>query len=230
MDIQESKLVLVTADLAGYARACAHHGALDIAHFLDGWYRQCADVIRARGGRVVKFIGDACLAVFPEDRAVDAIDAATSSRPRSASARHLARRARRERPRRDRRRGRLRPPDDARYDVLGSGVNHLFLMGGGAGIRISEPVFRQLPTSAATCGQTSAAGDVRPGSTNLHPGLRYVGRSPWPDSVAPIVKLTYAILLSAVRKGARRSSRSDRTPRRPASSSSRMTKREPRSK
>ncbi|MBI3183051.1 MAG: hypothetical protein HYZ28_13015 [Myxococcales bacterium] len=41
--------------------------------------------------------------------------------------------------------GEFGPDDDRRYDVLGSGVNHLFLMGGGAGIRISEPVYRQLP-------------------------------------------------------------------------------------
>ena len=146
MDIQESKLVLFTADLAGYARACAHLGALDIAHFLDGWYRQCADVIRARGGRLVKFIGDAVLAVFPDDRALDAIDAATELAAALRASRgtwrielganiHLAIVAE----------GDYGPPDDARYDVLGSGVNHLFLMGGGAGIRISEPVFRQLP-------------------------------------------------------------------------------------
>ena len=31
------------------------------------------------------------------------------------------------------------------HDVIGSGVNHLFLMGGGAGLRISEPIYRQLP-------------------------------------------------------------------------------------
>ncbi|MBN1611260.1 MAG: hypothetical protein JW940_31800 [Polyangiaceae bacterium] len=37
------------------------------------------------------------------------------------------------------------PDDDQHHDVVGSAVNHLFLMGGGAGIRISEPVYRRLP-------------------------------------------------------------------------------------
>ena len=32
-----------------------------------------------------------------------------------------------------------------RYDLIGTGVNHAFLMGRGAGIRVSEPVYRQLP-------------------------------------------------------------------------------------
>jgi class 3 adenylate cyclase len=41
--------------------------------------------------------------------------------------------------------GELGADGDRRYDVIGAGVNHLFRMGGGAGIRISEPVYRQLP-------------------------------------------------------------------------------------
>jgi hypothetical protein len=32
--------------------------------------------------------------------------------------------------------------------VIGSGVNHLFNMGGGSGLRISEPVYRQLANDA----------------------------------------------------------------------------------
>jgi hypothetical protein len=43
--------------------------------------------------------------------------------------------------------GEYGPADDARYDVIGSGVNHLFLMGGAPGVRISEPVYRKLPNS-----------------------------------------------------------------------------------
>jgi class 3 adenylate cyclase len=31
------------------------------------------------------------------------------------------------------------------YDVLGAGVIHVFRMGAGPGIRISEPVYRKLP-------------------------------------------------------------------------------------
>jgi class 3 adenylate cyclase len=95
---------------------------------------------------VVKWIGDAVLAVFPEERAVDAVDAVAVLVDALHAMRgvwrvdlsvnvHLAIVAE----------GEVGPDEDRRYDVLGGGVNHLFLMGGGPGIRISEPVFRQLP-------------------------------------------------------------------------------------
>jgi hypothetical protein len=32
--------------------------------------------------------------------------------------------------------------------VLGAGVNHVFRMGSGPGIRVSEPVYRKLPSDA----------------------------------------------------------------------------------
>jgi adenylate cyclase len=142
MQIRESKLVLVSVDLAGYARATASLDALTIAQFLDAWYGACAAALKPRGGRIIKFMGDGCLAVFPGDRAVDAIDAVeelargSHTLPVKLGANvHLAIVAE----------GDVGPDGDRRYDVLGSGVNHLFLMGGAAGFRISEPVFRQLP-------------------------------------------------------------------------------------
>lgn len=147
----ETKLCLLAADLAGFARACTHLGATDIARFLDRWYRQAAPLVVARGGRIVKFMGDGLLVVFPEAAVLAAVDAATALRVALAELRaetqwrvdlganvHLAIVAE----------GMFGPDDDPRYDVFGSGVNHLFLMGGGPGIRISEPVFRQLPTEA----------------------------------------------------------------------------------
>jgi adenylate cyclase len=151
MAITEAKLVLLSVDLAGFSRASAHRDAIAIAAFIDEWYAACAAAIRARGGRVVKFIGDACLAVFPEDRATDAIEAAQAIDAALAPLRarhgwkievganvHAAVVAH----------GDYGPADDRRYDIIGSGVNHLFLMGGGAGLRISEPIYRQLPNDA----------------------------------------------------------------------------------
>jgi class 3 adenylate cyclase len=148
MTFRETKLVLLSADLAGYARATANLDALAVAAFLDDWYQQCAATIRHHGGRIVKYIGDGCLATFPDDRCVDAIDTATELQRAIDGVKskhrlkvevganlHLAVVAE----------GDFGPDDDLRYDVLGSGVNHLFLMGGGAGIRVSEPVYRQLP-------------------------------------------------------------------------------------
>jgi adenylate cyclase len=146
--MKETKLVLLAADLAGYTKACAHLEALSIAQFLDRWYRQASPIITSRGGRVVKFIGDGMFAVFPEQAAVAAVDAASALREAINTLRgnewrvdlganvHIAIVAE----------GEVGPED--RYDVFGSGVNHLFRMGGGPGIRISEPVYRQLPNEA----------------------------------------------------------------------------------
>jgi adenylate cyclase len=146
--VKETKLCLLSADLAGFARACTSLDALSIAQFLDRWYRQAAPIITARGGRIVKWMGDGVLAVFPEAAVLAAVDAATALRAALGELRtetswrvdlganvHLAIVAE----------GEFGPDDDRRYDVFGSGVNHLFLMGGGPGIRISEPVYRQLP-------------------------------------------------------------------------------------
>ena len=149
--MKETKLCLLAADLAGFARACSNLDALTIAQFLDHWYRQCAPLIVARGGRIVKFMGDGLLAVFPEEAVLAAVDAATVLRAALAELRtetqwrvdlganvHIAIVAE----------GEFGPDDDRRYDIFGSGVNHLFLMGGGPGLRISEPVYRQLPNEA----------------------------------------------------------------------------------
>lgn len=148
MSFEEKKLVLLAVDLAGYSRAVASLSSLEVAEFLDAWYRQCAERVVEHGGRVVKFIGDACLATFPESGSVAAVECATrigaAIEPIRLAHRlridvganvHMAIVAE----------GLFGPDADKRYDVLGSGVNHLFMMGSAAGLRISEPVYRQLP-------------------------------------------------------------------------------------
>jgi len=145
MSFRETKLVLVSADLAGYRRAVASLGALEVAELLDDWYRRAARVLRGHGGRVVKYMGDACLAVFPEEKCEDAVLAVLELQTDIAQQKpgsgldmganiHLAVVAE----------GEFGPEGDCRYDVLGSGVNHLFSMGAGAGVRISERVYRRL--------------------------------------------------------------------------------------
>jgi len=148
MTHRETRLVLLSTDLAGYARAAEPVTPLAVADFLDDWYRRTAEVIRGHGGRVVKFIGDGCLATFPEDAAVAAVDAAAALLPAldplaeahrmkvevSANV-HLALVAE----------GEFGPDDDRRYDVLGCGVNQLFLLGSGPGVRISEAIHAELP-------------------------------------------------------------------------------------
>jgi adenylate cyclase len=136
-------LVLFAADLAGYTRTVATRDAIAVAELLDRYYAEVARIVQAHGGRMVKVMGDGCFAVFPAARCVDAVDAGHAllsldlGEPtlRMGIAIHLAEVAS----------GELGPPGARRFDVVGAGVNHLFRMGGGAGLRISEPVYRMLP-------------------------------------------------------------------------------------
>jgi adenylate cyclase len=143
MTFRETKLVLFTADLAGYARATAHMEALAVAEFLDGWYRSIDAIAGKHGGRVVKYMGDGFLGTFPADSCVAAVDAALELLEldhRAAGLKvevgvkiHLGVVAEGE------------VGADRRYDIFGSAVNHLFRMGGAGLVLISEPVYRQLP-------------------------------------------------------------------------------------
>jgi adenylate cyclase len=143
---EEKKLVLLSIDLAGFTRATAKLDALGVAALLEAYYAAAHGPILGGGGAVVKVMGDGILAVFHESACVAAVDAAIGATQAAcdvAQARgmrivaganlHLAVVAA----------GTFSV--DERYDVAGSGVNHVFLMGSGPGVRISEPVYRQLP-------------------------------------------------------------------------------------
>ena len=77
MSFRETELVLLTADLAGSGtgprRTCRRSRSPRSS--TAGTDRSRA-ILGARGGRVVKYMGDACLATFPTDRCADAVDAA----------------------------------------------------------------------------------------------------------------------------------------------------------
>jgi len=144
MEFRETELVLFTADLAGYTRATADLRPLDVAAFLTGWYRAIEELLAGHGGRVVKFMGDSCLATFPPDACAAAVDAALELQRHDHRAAaglaldvgvkiHLGIVAEGE------------IGADRRYDVFGSAVNDLFRMGGAGLVLISEPVHDRLP-------------------------------------------------------------------------------------
>ena len=149
LDVIERKLALLTLDLAGFARATESARAVDVAAYLDGYYRLCSRVVTRHEGRVVRFMGDACFAVFADDRCASAVECALEverevpalprtfgSRPMTTGANvHLAIIAD----------GEIGAEHDRRYDVFGEGVSYLFRMGRGAGVRISEAAYRSLP-------------------------------------------------------------------------------------
>ena len=148
---RREKLTLVMLDLAGFARAFHTRDDEQVADFLDDYYALCERVIGARSGTVVKFMGDGCLATFDGARAAEAI-AAVMALERAVSELagrhqlevelganvHLASVIA----------GAFGDAARPRQDVIGRGVNQTFLLGRGAGVRISEPVYRQLPNDA----------------------------------------------------------------------------------
>lgn len=60
-------LLIVFADLTKFAVYSQHLDDREIADTLDMYYRSVSATIERAGGRVVKFIGDGVLIVFPED-------------------------------------------------------------------------------------------------------------------------------------------------------------------
>jgi adenylate cyclase len=138
--MRERSLVLVLVDLARFTQAIAGRSLQELTELVDAFYRLAGTVIPQHRGRIVKFVGDGCFAVFEVDDAVGALDAVDELRARVREMQldlganvHLATVA-------EARLG----LDDA-YDVLGMGVVHTFRMGGGPGTRISERVYRKLP-------------------------------------------------------------------------------------
>jgi adenylate cyclase len=145
---EERRRVLLLADLAGFTRSVASLGSLQIAELVDHFYRIADDVVGAHGGRIVKFVGDGCLAIFDEAHAVDAVTCAHALRERIRTLGpehgvdldlganvHMSTVVE----------GQFGGGPTAALDVVGAGVIHTFRMGAGPGIRISEPVYRKQP-------------------------------------------------------------------------------------
>jgi adenylate cyclase len=147
MEFTERQLVTVMVDLAQFTQAVAGMNAVEVAAVVNRYYSDVSTVVIERDGKVVKYLGDGCLAVFPAGDVVAAVDAVEALAPLVDSMAtefgldmamganvHLSVVAD----------GEFGP--DRRYDVVGAGVIHTFRMGGGRGIRISEPVYRSLPS------------------------------------------------------------------------------------
>ena len=66
------------SDLRSYTDLTHHYGDEAIVRALDGWFDLAVDAVQSRGGEVLKFMGDALLAIFPvvDERWGDAVDAA----------------------------------------------------------------------------------------------------------------------------------------------------------
>lgn len=147
MAFRERRFVTVVIDLARFTHAVAGLEATDMANLIDRFYNGASGAIAQRGGRVVKYLGDGCLAVFPAEAAPQAVDAVEAVRllVRDLAVEldldlelganvHICTVAEGE-----------FGVDDT-YDIVGMGLIHTFRMASGAGVRISEPVYRKLPS------------------------------------------------------------------------------------
>jgi class 3 adenylate cyclase len=147
----ETERLIVLIDLAGFAKTFQSRTDLDVATWVQGFYEVCDRVLTGHGGTLIKFMGDACLTTFAPEKAASAVAAVRELQvavdaharegkmPVSLGANlHIgtiiegefggaARRGR---------------------DIIGRGVNQTFLLGSGSGVRISEPVYRALPSDA----------------------------------------------------------------------------------
>ena len=144
---RERPLVIVMVDLARFTHAVAGLGLAEMASVVDAFTAPWARWSPCAGAAVVKFVGDGCLAVFEPDDALLALEAVEVLRGRVGTIAgefgidldlganvHLSTVAEAE------------LGLDGTYDVVGMGVIHAFRMGSGPGTRISEPVYRKLPS------------------------------------------------------------------------------------
>jgi class 3 adenylate cyclase len=138
----EAHLLIAFADLTRYSAQSLCVTDAQLADTMSAYYALVEEHVAARGGRVVKFIGDAALVVFPEeiaDRGVDALLSLKSAADAFFEARgwpcrlivkaHF---------------GAVIAGDFAgRYDVLGKEVNAAAMLDS-LGVALSVEAFRKL--------------------------------------------------------------------------------------
>ena len=145
----EHKALILLLDISGTTKIITALTPLTFAAFLDDFYKLCAHQVEHAGGEVVKYPGDAALAIFDEVGAVAAVDAVHAIREGFQAIcaaygvqadiganLHLG----------DVVDGVFGPTDIR--DITGTAVYTTFRMGGGPGLRISESVYRKLPSGA----------------------------------------------------------------------------------
>jgi len=141
------QLLIMFIDLSAFSAVSQRVDDGQICELLDTFYERVARIMATAGGRVVKFIGDAALVVFPEpaiDTGVRAllelkedVDRAMSARGwecRLSARAHFGTAIA----------GEFGPDDDRRYDVVGRAVNATAMIRSSGAITLSGEAFHRL--------------------------------------------------------------------------------------
>ena len=145
-DRAEVPLLIAFVDLTRFFAQSQRLGDAELADTLDAFYECVSARVEKSGGRVVKFLGDAALVVFPEDAAdrgveallqlKDAVDELMSSRRwdcRLTVKAHFGTTVA----------GPFGAAGAKRFDVIGKAVNTTATLEG-AGVTLSVSAFRRL--------------------------------------------------------------------------------------
>lgn len=73
-DFQKVNMLVSFADLTNFARFSEKNDLSQLAEFVSEFYDLIGEIIEPDGGEVIKFLGDAALIVFPEDRVNQGIE------------------------------------------------------------------------------------------------------------------------------------------------------------
>lgn len=151
-DARTRTLGVVFFDLERFGAWAGRESDERVAAFLQAFYVQAADRLRPAGARIVKFIGDAGLAVFPPERAdetvaalrrlaeeVEKLGRECGFDTRLSAGVHVGPVVE----------GSFGPPDLARYDVLGWTVNRAAVLPRG-GMMLSPEAWEHLSPAART--------------------------------------------------------------------------------
>ena len=142
----ETELLIAFSDLTAYTVTARRLSPHDVAALMEAFYERTHALIEPAGGRIVKFIGDAALIVFPAERAGDGVLAllhykreldgwlASVGYPGRLTVKaHFGRAVA----------GEFGPPHARRYDLLGDDVNTTARLES-HGFAISAQAFRTL--------------------------------------------------------------------------------------
>ena len=148
----EVPLLIAFVDLSRFASGSRKRSDSQVADMLDGFYARVGEQVAESGGKVVKFIGDAALVVFPEDLADEGVRALLALKQRVDQwldaggwdsslivKAHFGTAIA----------GDFGPAGDKRFDVIGSSVNQAALLES-TGIALSAAAFRKLSADTRT--------------------------------------------------------------------------------